>query len=156
MHVNRGIYSLILHLAQSTVLQTGSLGELPYQAGYYVYTGSARGAGGFSRIQRHVRVSEGVNTTRHWHIDYLLPHTLPLAVTTLSTAEDLECQISEQIKTGTCGSIQNFGSTDCRCSSHLHRHIDFSTLLMHVLQVYHAHDGIVHLQLGLTQQPKTK
>jgi endonuclease-3 len=145
VQTNSGIYSLILHLKQNMVIRTGSLGKMHYSKGYYVYTGSARGKSGFSRIQRHINVAKGINKTRHWHIDYLLPNTTLKAVITLNTAENLECRISNQIKTTT--SIKNFGSTDCKCTSHLQYHTNFNNLLNCTLNAYRIYTNNVNLHL---------
>ena len=99
-----GIYSLLLELKEDMCITVGALGVIKFPAGYYSYTGSARGGGGFSRIMRHLDVAAGLNPTRRWHIDYLLLHTY--------TDQDLECQIS-----GTIGShtetIHRFGNALC-------------------------------------------
>jgi len=42
-------------------------GQIPFPAGWYVYTGSARN-GLAQRVGRHLRH----NKRKHWHIDYLL------------------------------------------------------------------------------------
>ncbi|MCD4744668.1 MAG: DUF123 domain-containing protein, partial [Bacteroidales bacterium] len=52
-----GIYSLLLELKKDMCLTTGALGEFEFPAGYYSYTGSARGGGGFSRMRRHLDVA---------------------------------------------------------------------------------------------------
>ena len=132
----RGIYSLLLELKKDMCITVGALGEIKFPAGYYSYTGSARGGGGFSRIRRHLDVAAGRNPTRRWHIDYLLPHTIPKGVVLTHTDQDLECQISETIGSHT-ETIHRFGSSDCSCTGHLHLEKDMDKL---VRIVTNAHD----------------
>jgi Uri superfamily endonuclease len=131
-----GIYSLILELKEDMCITIGALGEIKFPAGYYSYTGSARGGGGFSRIRRHLDVAAGRNPTRRWHIDYLLTHTIPGGVVLTHTDQDLECQISKTIGSHT-ETIQGFGSSDCSCTGHLHMERDMDKL---VRIVTNAHD----------------
>lgn len=92
---------------------------MDFAAGFYSYTGSARGPGGLKRIDRHILVSEGIKTTRRWHIDYLLPHAGFLEAFITKTTLDLECSIAEAIGKRLLP-VPGFGCTDCRCMSHLH------------------------------------
>jgi len=131
-----GIYSLLLELEKDICIAVGALGKIKFPAGYYSYTGSARGSGGFSRIRRHLDVAAGRNPTRRWHIDYLLPYIIPKGVVLTHTDQDLECQISETIGSHT-GTIHRFGSSDCSCNGHLHLEKDIEKL---VRIVTNAHD----------------
>ena len=107
-----GIYSLLLELEKDMCITVGALGNIKFLAGYYSYTGSARGGGGFVRIRRHLDVAAGRNPTRRWYIDYLLPHTIPRGVVLTHTDQDLECQISETIGLHT-ETIHRFGNPLC-------------------------------------------
>ena len=117
--MEKGIYTLVLRLAADQDLVIGSLGMVHFEAGYYAYTGSARGPGGLSRVKRHMRVMEGKNSVQRWHIDRLLPSSNLVEVVATKTEENLECpialKIGEQLPF-----IERFGCTDCRCPSHLH------------------------------------
>jgi len=117
--MEKGIYTLVLHLAADQVLEVGSLGPVHFEAGYYAYTGSARGPGGLARVERHIRVMEGKNSTRRWHIDRLLPSSSLVEVVATKTEENLECLIALKIGER-LPFIERFGCTDCRCPSHLH------------------------------------
>jgi Uri superfamily endonuclease len=115
----QGIYTLILSLQDAGQIKVGSLGVMDFARGFYSYTGSARGPGGLKRIDRHIQVSEGIKTTRRWHIDYLLPHASILEVFITKTTLDLECRIANAIGKRLLP-VPGFGCTDCRCISHLH------------------------------------
>lgn len=131
----RGIYTLIVALTNARHITVGSLGEIPFPGGYYAYTGSARGTGGFGRIKRHLNVAAGINSTRRWHIDYLLPSTYPKALVLTHTDRDLECSISGTIG-ATCRTISDFGCTDCRCSGHLHFNSDLDGIISAVVAAH--------------------
>ncbi|MCK4937444.1 MAG: GIY-YIG nuclease family protein [Methanosarcinales archaeon] len=115
----KGTYSLIFALDEDIDTVVGALGTKKFLAGFYAYTGSARGAGGFARVKRHLDVAAGNNLTRHWHIDYLLPYTRPKGMVLTYSDLDIECAISKAIGHST-QTINDFGCSDCGCSGHLH------------------------------------
>ncbi len=118
-----GIYSLILSLPHARQINVGSLGIIDFAAGFYSYTGSARGPGGLKRLDRHILVLEGIKRTRRWHIDYLLPQTSLVEVFITKTNQDLECSIARAMGKRLMA-VPRFGCTDCRCPSHLHYALD--------------------------------
>ncbi len=135
LNYDRGIYTLILQLREDTSRNVGRLGVLHLTSGYYAYTGSARGSGGFKRINRHVDVLCGRNTTRKWHIDHLLPITSLRSVVVSSTDLDLECAVARGIGI-TREHIPGFGCTDCSCVSHLHFSYKYEDMLDAVMQAH--------------------
>ena len=140
---NKGIYTLILQLRKSTIREVGRLGVLHLESGYYAYTGSARGSGGFKRIDRHLNVLCGKNMTRKWHIDHLLPITSFRCAVVSSTDQDLECAVAKGIDLA-CERVPGFGCTDCSCTSHLHFSSECKDLLDTVMQA--------HLDAGLSPE----
>src|SRR5688572_21879951 len=63
-----GTYALLLVSTGSQQVQIGRRGRMDVVPGYYVYVGSAFGAGGLqARVGHHRQVS----TRPHWHIDYV-------------------------------------------------------------------------------------
>ncbi|KQC15612.1 MAG: GIY-YIG nuclease family protein [Methanothrix sp.] len=133
--MEKGIYTIILRLEADRDIVVGSLGPIHFRAGYYAYTGSARGPGGLARVERHMRVLEGKNAVQRWHIDRLLPHTTLVEVVATKTEEDLECPIARKIGEK-LSFVGKFGCTDCRCASHLH----FSQDQKEILEaVWYAH-----------------
>jgi Uri superfamily endonuclease len=115
-----GAYVLLLQLKDKRTLIIGALGEYQFQRGFYAYIGSALGPGGFKRILRHIRVSKGVNKVRKWHIDYLSSVSTIIEAHKVFTKERLECAIATMMLNdlGT-SSMLGFGSSDCKCRSHL-------------------------------------
>lgn len=126
--MNKGIYTIILRLDSEIVITIGSLGRLHFAQGYLAYTGSARGPGGLKRVERHLQVLNGSNPARRWHIDYLLPHTSLEKVISTQTDLDFECKIAKRIDE-MLPHIPRFGSTDCKCPSHLHYSKNLAPLL---------------------------
>lgn len=112
-----GTYTLVVALPVSTTLTVGALGERSLAAGTYAYTGSALGSGGFSRVRRHRRVARGEHDVRHWHIDYLLGET-PARIDHVVSAPgvDIECAVARRVGDE---QVEQFGASDCACSSHL-------------------------------------
>jgi Uri superfamily endonuclease len=111
-----GIYQLHLRLREPVRIPVGRLGTFDFPAGAYVYTGSALG-GLQRRIERHRRQAKRL----HWHIDYLLIHAAIERVLTFPTREPLECDLNRRTvaETGARVVVRGFGSSDCRCESHL-------------------------------------
>jgi endonuclease-3 len=122
-----GTYTLVIERTSGGPIEVGALGALEFPEGWYAYTGSALGSGGFSRIERHERVDAGEHDVRHWHVDYLLgapdariDHVIQ------SAGVDIECAVARAL----CGSrVADFGCSDCGCRSHLAYHPDRATLL---------------------------
>ncbi|KCZ71196.1 hypothetical protein ANME2D_03231 [Candidatus Methanoperedens nitroreducens] len=114
----KGAYVLILRLDNDVDIQVGKLGEFKFKKGFYAYVGSAHGTGGFKRVTRHLNVSSGINSTRKWHIDYLLPYSGVVCAVLLPTNNDIECPVAKSIGEF-CSEIPGFGCSDCSCPSHL-------------------------------------
>jgi Uri superfamily endonuclease len=139
--MERGTYTLVLRLDADLEARVGSLGGLSFRRGYYSYTGSALGKGGFARVHRHVQIIQGKKATRRWHIDWLLPFTcLEEAILTNAT-ERLECQVAARIG-ARLKPIPGFGCTDCRCPSHLHYSSRREEMLIAVQEAHGAYGAI--------------
>ena len=136
--MERGVYTLVLRLDDDLKACVGSLGRVSFRQGYYSYTGSALGKGGLKRVQRHLQIMEGKKATRRWHIDWLLPLTrLEEAILTFTT-ERLECRIAGRIG-ARLEPVPGFGSTDCRCASHLHFSFNREEMLDAVRDAHRAY-----------------
>jgi Uri superfamily endonuclease len=111
-----GIYQLHLRLPHATTIEVGRLGTFRFPAGWYVYTGSAMG-GLEVRVRRHLRREKKLK----WHVDYLLQHAPVRSVVIVPTTERLECAWNERTlaQPGARVMVERFGSSDCRCASHL-------------------------------------
>lgn len=116
----KGTYALLIKLPELTTVKIGALGEITFNDGWYVYSGSAFGPGGFSRIDRHKELASGDKDTRHWHIDYFLGDTEARIATVFRTPKrDIECSVVQSLS-GT--RVAEFGASDCDCASHMIHH----------------------------------
>jgi Uri superfamily endonuclease len=96
-------------------IRIGKLGTFSFKKGTYVYVGSAK-RNIQSRIERHLKIDKKL----HWHFDYLRPFLHVVEVETYGRDEG-ECQLFLRLLQEQNGGIpvQGFGSSDCRCESHL-------------------------------------
>lgn len=128
----KGTYTLVMRLREGRKLRIGALGEIFFDEGFYAYTGSALGSGGFSRVARHKEVAAGKNRTKQWHIDYLLPW---VEIVETVTSPRLECSVAAGIGRE-LSRVPGFGCSDCHCPSHLHYSSDPETMLKVVRQAH--------------------
>lgn len=114
----KGVYALVLRLEGREEITIGRLGKFAFPAGYYLYVGSALGAGGLeARLARHRRRDKKL----HWHIDYLLEQAQLVEVWSAASTDRLECRWAQATRqlSGAEILIPGFGSSDCRCPTHL-------------------------------------
>ena len=112
-----GTYVLVLALQTPIELQIGCLGRIQFDAPFYLYFGSAFGPGGLqARIKHHLQPSRRA----HWHIDYLRREAKVLDAWYSIDRARLECIWANTALTHRGFSlVPQFGSSDCRCQSHL-------------------------------------
>lgn len=113
-----GTYCLILRMYNAAGLTIGKLGQFNFPAGWYAYTGSARGPGGLrGRLQHHLRPVGNA----HWHIDYLRSLATVRLVWYQAGARASEHAWAEALAKMPGANIpaMRFGASDCRCASHL-------------------------------------
>ncbi len=109
----KGSYILLLELPERRRIAIGHLGVLDFPRGSYAYVGSAL-RGLEARVRRHLRKTKKL----HWHIDYLLRQANISEVILLPGRQRLECSLAQALAQR-FPSIPHFGSSDCRCQSHL-------------------------------------
>jgi len=111
-----GTYALVIRSENHLLLPVGRLGIQDFPPGYYTYAGSAlRGLN--SRLKRHLKTEKRL----HWHIDYLLLQTNVTQIWYSFSEEKLECVWNEILSQlpGAVPHIRDFGSSDCKCQTHL-------------------------------------
>jgi Uri superfamily endonuclease len=113
----KGTYLIIINLKKDKTIKVGSLGKINFKEGYYFYVGSALGKSMSleNRIARHFRKKKKMR----WHIDYLLADEDAEITRVLTFKGKRECIIARKLSKNFVG-IKNFGSSDCKCSSHLY------------------------------------
>ena len=124
-----GTYTLLLERTSDATVAVGALGEQRFPAGWYAYTGSALGPGGFARVDRHRALARGENDARHWHVDYLLGAAATRVETTVTTPADIECGVARRLVETAERAVPAFGCSDCDCDSHLVADSDGERLL---------------------------
>jgi Uri superfamily endonuclease len=111
-----GTYILLIELASPSVIEIGKLGDLTFDAGCYAYVGSAHGPGGLAaRLGRYLTGRD----RRHWHIDHLLGRAKVFGALFRADRDRRECTWARWLGKRAQGWIPRFGSSDCRCPSHL-------------------------------------
>lgn len=110
----RGSYILLVELATRKDIVVGKLGYVSFPKACYAYVGSAMN-GLRARLARHLRKGKKL----HWHIDYLLKEAEIKEIIICQGEERVECYLAQALAGG-FQSIPGFGSSDCRCQSHLY------------------------------------
>ena len=108
----RGSYLLVITLNDRLNIEVGKLGEILFDRGYYIYTGSAWN-GIEQRLRRHFREDKRIR----WHIDYLTTLKKPEYAIIIQNKR-IECKMASLLSK-LFNSIRGFGSSDCKCYSHL-------------------------------------
>ena len=109
----KGSYVLLISLLEDITITIGRLPAKHFGQGYYAYVGSAM-SGLKARLDRHLRG----NKKLRWHIDYLLQKASITSIIFCETERKVECDIAQALRLQ-FDSVTGFGSSDCRCSSHL-------------------------------------
>jgi Uri superfamily endonuclease len=120
----KGAYCLVLAFPRSMTIEIGSLGKLTFEKGFYIYIGSAMN-GIENRVERHLRKDKKI----HWHIDYLTASGVVKIhkVYIKESSKREECLVAREVSSHGLP-IEGFGSSDCKCLSHLYRVKDFGFL----------------------------
>ena len=119
----KGTYILVIFLKENSKIEIGSLGEISFSKGYYLYVGSAMGNYGsatlINRVKRHLLDSN--NKKLYWHIDFLLDNSNSLIkkLYLIPSLQTYECTIAKEILLFSDNYINKFGCSDCHCKSHL-------------------------------------
>jgi Uri superfamily endonuclease len=113
----RGTYCLIISLPGVTRIKIGALGVCKFDPGIYVYVGSA-----LSGIEKRVGRHKSASKKKRWHIDFLLAKAEIVGVIAIPSSEkSVECATAKLLlgcEDATIA-VKGFGSSDCRCDSHL-------------------------------------
>lgn len=120
----KGVYALIISVKKDLNLRIGSIGNKTFNKGDYVYVGSAQN-NLVKRVERHLSNEKNI----HWHIDYLLTNDFVNVDKVFYNKKDRseECLIAQGLMSDNeC--INDFGSSDCNCKSHLFKISDESII----------------------------
>ena len=129
----RGTYIIVIYLLENSKIKIGSLGEIDFTKGYYLYIGSAMGNIGSTTLENRVKrhISKSKNKKIFWHIDYLLTNKkcVITRIYLIPSLNRLECIIAKEIAEISDNLVRDFGSSDCECSSHLYYFEEFWDLV---------------------------
>jgi len=139
---NQGIYLLHCILSKNISLCIGSLGNIQFKAGHYIYAGSAMG-NLKERISRHCRKKK----KKHWHIDYFLEHADKVVPYPVYASGKIECEAADIMRNLCDNQIPSFGCTDCSCESHFF-YFDSNPFFREEFM-----DALLHLRHTLALQP---
>jgi len=124
MSMAKGIYILVVSVSKDINVNVGTLGSVNFEKGVYAYVGSAQN-NLEKRIERHLRKTK----QKFWHIDYLLDNAnvKVLKVFYENAGKSEECKVANKIGER-CVPTKGFGSSDCKCKSHLFKLEDYQFL----------------------------
>jgi Uri superfamily endonuclease len=108
---------LIISVNQNINVNIGILGNQNLEKGYYIYVGSAQ-----TNLEKRILHHNKLDKKKFWHIDYLMEceETKISNVFYKKEGKQGECKLADNISKK-CYSIRDFGSSDCKCKSHLFR-----------------------------------
>ncbi len=109
-----GVYMILMEIPEQTTVSIGKLGDIPFDKGYYIYTGSAK-AGLSKRVKRHLAKRK----KKHWHMDYLTQKATWKKGIPIFTNKELECSMATMVSNIGGRGVPLFGCSDCDCESHL-------------------------------------
>ena len=109
----KGSYVLLITLPEEQEIAINGRQRWFLHRGHYAYIGSAMG-GLKPRLRRHLNSRKRL----HWHIDYLLQKASINDIIICQSDDRVECTIARTLNSR-FDSIPGFGSSDCRCHSHL-------------------------------------
>lgn len=110
-----GAYLFMLQLDRPRTITVGKLGRLDFEAGWYVYVGSAM-ANLTARMNRHLRRRKRF----HWHIDFLRDQAAQVQTLPIRSSSRDECTIASTLSRTLEQIAPGFGCSDCCCSTHLY------------------------------------
>ena len=88
--------------------------RISFKKGYYCYVGSA-----LNNLEKRIARHKRKNKNKRWHIDYLTAYAKIIGVKTILTDNRIECKLSDKIAGIANGMVGRFGSSDCKCRTHL-------------------------------------
>ncbi len=112
----KGSYMLFLRCKKNCKISVGRLGKLKFKKGIYIYVGS-----GMNNLEKRVKRHFLKRKKIRWHIDYITTNRnfeVEFAIL-IPSKKRLECYLSKLLSQK-LDYVKGFGSTDCKCKSHLY------------------------------------
>ena len=99
---DRGSYMLILYNGRPLSVEVGSLGNINFEKGYYVYVGS-----GLSSLKARMSRHRRSRKKRFWHIDYVTPEYFKLIKSyTIHRTDRIEGHMADRVRSISQASIR--------------------------------------------------
>jgi Uri superfamily endonuclease len=140
IHFDLGTYALVLRLIQNSTIEVGAMGLFTFQAGFYVYVGSAFGPGGLrARLTHHL--SPALHP--HWHIDYLRKQADIMDIWFSCEPTRWE-HVWAHVFSGMTDALipfPRFGASDCNCTSHLFLFQSMPDIVLFSEKLRHEYPG---------------
>ena len=112
--MDTGLYIAVFMLPKRSHVRIGEFGSFTFQAGVYMYVGSAQ-RNLMARIERHGRRDKPLR----WHIDYLSAKARMLGAILVLGTRRQECSLARKVAVLAPRIVLGFGSSDCGCEGHL-------------------------------------
>jgi len=111
----KGIYLLLINLKKDIRIKVGSLGNLEFEKGNYIYVGSAQ-----NNLKLRIKRHKSKKKKKFWHIDYLLSNKNAKIVDVFyrEAVKEEECKAAKKLGK-LFKPVEKFGCSDCKCNSHL-------------------------------------
>ena len=109
-----GCYIAVFHLSPARWVRVGRLGRFRFEAGFYLYVGSAQ-RNLEKRLERHARKKKPLR----WHIDYLSSRAQMIGAVVAPGTKRQECELAAELGEMFEPAVPGFGASDCRCPGHL-------------------------------------
>ena len=111
---DRGSYLLLLNLRKKANINVGSLGQISFRKGFYIYVALA-----MTNLSKRMERHRHPRKRHHWHIDELRSVAEFHSVLAIRSSERLECEIAKAFSKIADWAVPGFGSSDCHCDTHL-------------------------------------
>ncbi|MEM2121178.1 MAG: GIY-YIG nuclease family protein [Candidatus Woesearchaeota archaeon] len=95
-------------------IRIGSLGVIDFPEGFYVYVGSA-----MKNLEQRILRHYSSLKKKRWHIDYFLENCEIIKFLVFPSNKKQECDIAKILINKGAVVAEKFGSTDCKCKTHL-------------------------------------
>lgn len=112
--MDAGLYIAVFWLPRRREIEVGRLGRCVFRRGFYLYVGSAQ-RNLRARLARHARKGKPLR----WHIDYFSVRAEMIGAMVVPGPKAAECALARQLAKFCEEPVPGFGSSDCRCRSHL-------------------------------------
>lgn len=111
-----GSYLLLLRLDRPKRVRVGRLGLIAFARGHHVYVGSA-----VRHLSARIAWHQRADKKPRWHVDYLRRRADAFLALPIPSSRRDECRLARALAGILEAGPRGFGSSDCRCATHLFR-----------------------------------